>query len=150
MLQVKEERITNNSVRERFFKLPNAKSMIAARQLSYLGKMVRNHGDDHLPKQFLTAWVNNPRPRGQPLYTNEKSLINSLNHILPSLPEEPDADPKSLEMRHWKRVREERKNGKLSEWIQDAYDEKYWEWLIDTKPKLRKPHIYIPTYSARS
>jgi hypothetical protein len=50
MLQVKGERITNKSVRERFFKLPNAESMIAARQLSYLGKMVRNHGDDRLPK----------------------------------------------------------------------------------------------------
>jgi hypothetical protein len=76
MLQVKEERITNKLVRERFFKLPNAESMIAARQFSYLGKMVRNHGDDHLPKQLLTAWGNNPQSRGQPLYTNKKSLIN--------------------------------------------------------------------------
>jgi hypothetical protein len=39
-------------------------------------------------------------------------------------------------MRHWKRVKHERKNGKLNIWTQDANDDKYWEWLIVIDIKL--------------
>ena len=40
MLDVKEDRIRNETVRERFFKIPHVRDMIAARQLSYLGKLL--------------------------------------------------------------------------------------------------------------
>jgi len=40
MLEVKEDRIRNETVRERFFNIPHIRNMIAARQLSYLGKLL--------------------------------------------------------------------------------------------------------------
>jgi hypothetical protein len=142
MQQVKDERITNKKVREMFFNIPSAQEMVAARQLSYLGKMVRNHDEEHLPLKLLTAWVNNKRPTGGVLYTNKRSITTHLNLILPPIPEKPDADEKSLEVKHWKRLVEERRTGKLHHWIELAKDETYWEWLIDSK--LRKSHLDIP------
>jgi hypothetical protein len=142
MQQVKDERITNKKVREMFFNLPSAQEMVAARQLSYLGKMVRNHDEEHLPLKLLTAWVNNKRPTGGVLYTNKRSITTHLNLILPAIPEKPDADERSLEVKNWKRLVEERRTGKLNQWIEMARDEEYWEWLIDSK--LRKPHLNTP------
>ena len=139
MSRVKEEKITNKSVREMFYNIPDARSMIAARQLSYLGKMVRNHDDDYLPKKFLTAWVNNKRPVGGVLTTNKKALVNSLELILPPIPERPS---RGMSVKRLKQLTAERKAGDLKHWIELAMDEKYWEWLIDSK--LRTPHLDIP------
>lgn len=122
--------------------------MIAARQLSYLGKMVRNHDETHLPMKLLTAWVNNKRPVGGVLYTNKRGLVNSLELILPVLPPRPEADDNSLEMKRWKRVSEERRTGNLRHWISIAQDERYWEWLIDQK--LRRPQLDIPCLGRRN
>jgi hypothetical protein len=142
MAQVQEERITNSEVRRRFFDIPTAERMIASRQLSYLGKVVRNEREGFLPTKLLTAWVDNKRPKGGVLFTNKKSLVKSLEFILPPVPAQPEADPSSLEMKHWKRVVEERKAGAVKHWIDDARDPNYWEWLIDQK--IKRPHLDIP------
>ena len=81
MLTVREERLRNEKVRRMLFNIPNARQMVAARQTSYLGKIIRHHNTDHIPKQLLTAWVNNPRPKRGVLFTNKKSLVNSLNML---------------------------------------------------------------------
>lgn len=102
MQQVREEWITNKEVRERFFNIPDAKSMIAARELSYLGKMVRRWRA--LTTQTADS-INHPR-----LYTNKRSIIVSLELILPPIPKkQDDATESPLEIKWWKRFVEERK-----------------------------------------
>jgi hypothetical protein len=59
MTQVQEERIRNSEVRKKFFDIPTAERMIAIRQLTYLGKIVRNRREGFLPQKLLTAWVDN-------------------------------------------------------------------------------------------
>ena len=61
--QVTDERITNESVRTRFFNIPTIRNQIAQRQLTFIGKVVRNK-DDQIPTQLLTAWCDNKRRRG--------------------------------------------------------------------------------------
>ena len=55
MSEVKEERITNAEVRRRFFNIPTIQNQIAKRQLTFIGKVVRN-SDLQLPTKLLTAW----------------------------------------------------------------------------------------------
>ncbi len=131
MLTVREERLRNEKVRKMLFNIPNARQMVAARQTSYLGKIIRHHNTDHIPKQLLTAWVNNPRPKRGVLFTNKKSLVNSLNMLYKPKDLDEDAPHPHLN-----------KTGKLKQWYHDAQDEKYWEWKIDDT--LRKSHLDKP------
>ena len=55
--QVIDERITNISICERFFDIPKIRNQITHRQLTFIGKVVRNP-DDQIPTQLLTAWCN--------------------------------------------------------------------------------------------
>ena len=67
MTEVKEERIRNAELRERFFKIPTIQNQIAKRQLTFIGKVVRN-SDQQLPTKLLTAWCNHKRRRGRVLH----------------------------------------------------------------------------------
>ena len=73
-MQVKEERITTERIRKIFMNIPSLEDTITARQLTYIGKIVRGP-NDHPPNQLLTAWTNNPRPQGGVLTTNKKAII---------------------------------------------------------------------------
>jgi hypothetical protein len=75
--------------------------------------------------------VNNPRPKRGVLFTNKKSLVNSLNMLYKPKDLDEDAPHPHLN-----------KTGKLKQWYHDAQDEKYWEWKIDDT--LRKPHLDKP------
>jgi hypothetical protein len=81
MSQVREERITNEKVRELFFNIPDMRKQVASRQLHFIGKTVRHPSPTHIPKQLLSAWINNKRPRGGVLTTNKKSIVKAL-HLL--------------------------------------------------------------------
>jgi hypothetical protein len=83
MMQVKEERITNERIRKFFMNIPSAEDTITARQLTYIGKIVRGP-NNHPPNQLLTAWTNNPRPQGGVLTTNKKAIVRSLHTLIPS------------------------------------------------------------------
>ena len=48
-------KITNKSVRKRFFKIPTIRYQLAKRQLTFIGKVVRN-SEGKIPTQILTAW----------------------------------------------------------------------------------------------
>ena len=52
--QIIEDRITNDSLRMRFFNIPSIRNQIAKRQLAFIGKVVRNT-DNQIPTQLLTA-----------------------------------------------------------------------------------------------
>ena len=56
MLQVKDERISNEKLRKMFYNIPDACTLIAVKQLNFIGKVVRRE-DSFFPKQLLTAWV---------------------------------------------------------------------------------------------
>ena len=75
--QVMDERITNGSIRNRFFSIPTIRKKIAQRQLTFIGKVVRNK-DNQLPTQLLTAWCNKKRKRGAPLQNNKKNLAQNI------------------------------------------------------------------------
>ena len=105
--QVIDEHITNDSVRMRFCRIPSLQNQIAKRQLTFIGKVVRN-SDDQIPTRLLTAWCNHPRRRGAPLQSNKKSLVRNLQLIVPSVP----------------------KDGRLSSCALYALDGSYWNHLV--------------------
>ena len=80
--QVIEERITNTPLRMRFFNIPSIRNQIAKRQLTFIGKVVRND-EDQIPTQLLTAWCEHPRKRGAPLQSNKKNLAQNIRLVIP-------------------------------------------------------------------
>jgi hypothetical protein len=72
--QVIKERITNERIRKIFFNVPTAENTTVIRQMNYLGKIIRGP-TNHPPRQMLTAWSANPRPKGGVLRTNKKALV---------------------------------------------------------------------------
>ena len=68
-----DKKITNESVRERFFNILTIWYQLAKRQLKFIGKVVRN-SEDQIPIQILTEWYDNKRKQGAPLQNNNKNL----------------------------------------------------------------------------
>ena len=83
ILQVKEERITNESVRTRFMQIPSLADQLAKRQLTFLGRIVRNR-DDQLPTKLITAWCNHPCKRGGFLQDHKKNIARNVQKLIPS------------------------------------------------------------------
>ena len=81
--QVMEERVSNEKTREKFYNIQHARSMIATRQLQFMGKLIREY-DSSMPKQLLFTWVNNKHPRGRPLTNNKISIVKSLQLLYPT------------------------------------------------------------------
>ena len=105
--QVVDERITNESVRTRFFDISTIRNQIAQRQLTFIGKVVRNK-DDQIPTELLTAWCNNKRRRGGVLQNNKNNLAQNIRLVIPGAA----------------------KDGLLTTWVYFALDAAYWEYLI--------------------
>ena len=107
MNQVKEQRITNEQVRARFLTVRTIADMIQERQLRWMGKMA-NMDENKLPRQLLTAWCVNPRPRGRPQQTIRNCQVKALQRIIPGLSE----------------------SGLTSEWVPLAQDGAKWNELM--------------------
>ena len=136
MEQVKEESLSNETLRKRFYNIQDTRSLIATRQLQFIGKVVR--GDNSLlPMQLLTAWVNKKWPRGRPITTTKTSFVKSLQLLYPKKKIEHDIIGNEFDLEIFMD-----KVGSLRYWIEDAADEKKWQWMIDSK--LRFPHLDIP------
>ena len=105
--QVIDERITNGSIRNRFFSIPTIRKQIAQRQLTFIGKVVRNK-DNQLPKQLLTAWCNNKWKRGAPIQNNKKNLAQNIRLLITGAA----------------------KDGLLTSWVYFALDNGHWKYLI--------------------
>ena len=82
MMQVKDERISNEKLRKMFYNIPDACTLIAVKQLNFIGKVVRRE-DLFFSKQLLTAWLNHKRKRGGFLTTNRKSVVTALGLLHP-------------------------------------------------------------------
>eukprot|EP00957_Ditylum_brightwellii_P071764 5455091-Ditylum_brightwellii.AAC.1 len=53
---------------------------MASRQLRWIGK-ISLISESHLPRMFVNAWHENPRPVGQPLTTIRHTYLHSLRLI---------------------------------------------------------------------
>ena len=125
MTEVKEGRIRNAEVRERFFNIPNIQNQIEKLQLTFIGKVVRN-SDLQLPTKLLTAWCNHKRKRGGVLHPNKKSIVQNIALILPYIG----------------------KTEIMSEWLHYALNNGYWKYLISNSgnsPKPRPAHEPPPS-----
>jgi curved DNA-binding protein CbpA len=141
MSQVREERIRNEQVRKDFFDIPDIRKQIAARQLSFIGKTLRHPSPTHLPRQLITAWVNNKRPRGGVLTTNKKLILKALRLLYSSksATDPFDGAPDRID-----------KKGSIGLWLEDTLNEKRWEWLIDCQLRKSHPKINSPDENRRS
>ena len=66
-------KITNKSVQKQFFNIPTIRYQLAKRQLTFIGKVIRNL-EDQISTQLLTAWCNNKRKPGALLKKKNKNL----------------------------------------------------------------------------
>ena len=137
--QVQDERIKNESIRKTFYNIPDIRAQIAIRQMSFLGKIVRgpNH---HPPKLLLPAWCNHPRLPGGVLTTNKKSLVKSLQLLLPEQMQEMK-EVKNRQTGELELKSVPNNNGRMNIWLDLALDEKLWDWHIE---KLRQPGVDVP------
>ena len=68
-----------------FFDMSNVRRMIAIRQLSFIGKIVRN-SVEQIPSKLITFWIEHKRKPGRVSCNNLKSIVRNLQLL------EPDAD----------------------------------------------------------
>ena len=70
------QRLDNDNVLDRTHLKP-LRSYLTRRRLRWLGHVARM-GQHRLPRQLLSSWVTNPRPRGAPLMTFGRSVSKDL------------------------------------------------------------------------
>ena len=108
-----DEKITNESVRKRFFNIPTIRYELAKRQLTFIGKVVRN-SEDQISTQLLTKWYDNKRKQGAPLQNNKKNLVQKIRLIVPGAA----------------------KDRLLTTWVYLALDDGYWAHLVKLLKQL--------------
>jgi hypothetical protein len=80
MHQVKNERITEEELWERFHNISSVQVMIDSRRMKFLAKVVRSQRLAPA-RQMLIAYVDNPRPQGRPIISCKASMIESLQRF---------------------------------------------------------------------
>jgi hypothetical protein len=84
--RVKEERIRNEHVRMMFYDITRIGKMIAARQMDFIGKIVRA-SPYCSAQQMLTACCDNIRPVGRPFLHTKGYIIKNLRLLFANVPE---------------------------------------------------------------
>ena len=105
--QVKEERITNAEVRERFLHIPDIDSFIIRRTWRYIGKIYRE--ENSLPKKLLGAWIHCPRKIGAPQLSCKKHFATVISTVIPEVTT----------------------NANFKEWAPLALQDNKWNSIID-------------------
>ena len=100
-------KITNQSVRKRFFNIPTIWYQLAKRQLTFVGKVVSN-SEYQIPTKLLTVWCNNKLKLGAPLQNNKNNLSQNIRLIVSGA----------------------EKYGLLTTWVYLALDDGYFKHLI--------------------
>ena len=85
-MQVREESIRNDKIHRLFYDIPCVINMIAARQLGFLGKVVRGPHDSPACR-MLTACCQYKRKRGRPYLHNKDVIVQNLQLLLARIPE---------------------------------------------------------------
>jgi hypothetical protein len=105
MHHVAEYQIKNKHIHN-YFSVPDPIDIIRKRQFNLLGKFARMD-PTRLPRKFLTTWVSHPRCSGGQHYTLQNSYIETLQHILPNIPD----------------------NGTIDSWLPLAHNREQWKSL---------------------
>jgi hypothetical protein len=123
MHQVKDERITNEKVRERFGGIDKVCNFATRRRLDFLGHTLRQE-DKKLTKKLLTCWIQHPRACGGQQLTLKDANFNAINWLL-------DSNNFKVE-----------KNGPTAAWAEKALDPANWKALVKEtryiRPKQKK------------
>ena len=123
MSRVKEERIRNEKVRQMFYSIPCARNMIAARQMDFVGKMIRGP-PDRPSRNMITACCDHKRRVGRPQTTGKNIMVENLRLLFK------DVNTVNID-----------RFGSLRNWIHEANDEDYWNQLVK---RLLHPDTPLP------
>ena len=113
MAQVQEDHLKREHTREMFYGIADIRKTIAARQLSFIGKAVRNPTPDLSARLMITACCNHRRSSGRPQLQNKDTLVSNLVLLFERI-EYVNIDAK----------------GNLKDWIKYAQDSPIWKELI--------------------
>jgi hypothetical protein len=108
----------------RCYDIPCIQNMIAARQLSFIGKVIRGPYDAPA-RHMLTACCQHKRKIGRPYLHNKDIIVRRLCLLFARVPKVVIDD-----------------YGSVRDWHREASHEHYWEQLVKCLLALRKP---IPT-----
>ena len=84
MAEVKDQRITNETVGKKLFDIPNIKKQIATGHLTFIGKAAHN-SDKHITTKLLNACYNQKNRRGGVLNTKKKFIVHNVCLIIPGV-----------------------------------------------------------------
>ncbi len=85
-MQVQEDHIRNEKIRQMFYDIPCVINMIATKQLGFLGKVVRGPHDSPAC-WMLTACCQHKRKRGRPYLHNKDVIVQNLRLLFARIPE---------------------------------------------------------------
>ena len=131
MTRVREQRLHNDKVRRMFYSIPCVRNMIAARQMDFVGKMIRGP-PDRPSRNMITACCDHKRRVGRPQTTGKNFMVENLRLLFQEVP--------SVHIDH---------HGSLRNWIHEASHEKYWCQLVErllhpTTPLPDRPNDWGP------
>ena len=123
MTKVREQRLHNDKVRKMFYSIPCVRNMIAARQLDFIGKMIRGP-PDRPSRNMITACCNHKRRVGRPQTTGKNFMVENLRLLFRDVP--------TVQIDRY---------GSLRNWIHEASNKKYWCQLVE---RLLHPSTPLP------
>jgi hypothetical protein len=124
---VREQHFRNKKVRHMSYDIPCVKNMIAARQLGFLGKVVRGPIDCPA-RRMLTACCQPKCKQGHPYLHNKDVIVRNLWLLFTNVPE--------VLINNY---------GSLKDWFQEASHESFWKQLIQCLLDSQAPHPARPT-----
>ena len=77
MFQVKDMKITNKTIHNTFYAIPGVRTIIAARQLDFIGKLIQGPTDQPARK-MITSCCNKKQGVGRPQTTMKNSIVKNL------------------------------------------------------------------------
>jgi hypothetical protein len=107
MSKVREQRLHNDKVRQMFYSIPCVRNMIAARQMDFVGKMIRGP-PDRPSRNMITACCDHKRRVGRPQTTGKNFMVENLHLLFQDVP--------TVQIDRF---------GSMQNWIHEASNEKY-------------------------
>ena len=123
MSTVQEQRLRNGKVRDMFYSIPCVRNMIAARQMDFVGKMIRGP-PDRPSRNMITACCDHKRRVGRPQTTGKNFMVENLRLLFQDIP--------TVQIDRY---------GSLRSWIHEASNKWYWNQRVD---RLLHPNTPTP------
>ena len=137
-LHVQEQHLCNGKVRDMFYSIPCVRNMIAARQMDFVGKMIRGP-PDCLSRNMITACCDHKCRVGRPQTTGKNFMVENLRLLFQDIP--------TVQIDRY---------GSLRSWIHEASNKSYWNQLVDrllhpNTPTPERPADWgpLPSWQAR-